>query len=290
MKISAIQNANTRNTKPLFRAGKTDFFSDFDGTFMPDKYRHDVFCNDLPASPRKDFLESGKKEFQEYFDGFGEFLDKLRGSGEKKKLNFTITSGRNRPEYNYFIRRIREDGLTVPLPDQLIIRNGGDVYSKRTDIGDFFATDEKEVFLKSDFSQGKRDLVKTLSNGWDGDEAREIITNYFKSASGMDYFEKSSEAARLWGIIAPAVDTGGDVLEMLLGEYDKLLASDMKESEIIDYIQNLAKQYKEEQTAGLKEAEKAGRLKEIDEEIEDIAYIIAKAKQKTFTVFEADTD
>ena len=88
MKISAIQNVSNRNTKPLFKAGVTDFFSDFDGTFMPHKYRHDVFCNNSPSSPRKEFLESGKKDFQEYFDSFGEFLDTLRV--EKLKVLFPL--------------------------------------------------------------------------------------------------------------------------------------------------------------------------------------------------------
>ena len=128
MKISAIQNVSNRNTKPLFKAGVTDFFSDFDGTFMPHKYRHDVFCNNSPSSPRKEFLESGKKDFQEYFDSFGEFLDTLRGK-ESKKLSFTITSGRNRPEFNYYLQRIRQDGLSIPIPDQLEIRNGGEIYN-----------------------------------------------------------------------------------------------------------------------------------------------------------------
>ena len=289
MKISAIQNITTRNAKPLFRAGKTEFFSDFDGTFMPHKYRHDVFCNDLPTSPRRDFLESGKKEFQEYFDAFGEFLDKLRGQGDKK-LNFTITSGRNRPEFNYFIKRIREDGLTVPLPDQLVIRNGGDIYTKRKDIDDFFATAEKELFLKTDFSQEKRDMVKTITKGWDGDEAREVIINYFKTNLGMNEVEKMAEAAKLWDIIAPAVDDGGNFYDALLAQYDKIILSDMKEPEIIAYIQNLAGIYKEQQTTGLDDAEKAIRLKEIDDKIGDIAYKIAKAKQGGFAVFEADTD
>ncbi len=179
MKISAIQNMNNRNFKPAFKAGVTEFFSDFDGTFMPHKYRHDVFCREGFGSPRNAFLKNGKKGFQEYFDDFGEFLDTLRGS-EKNKLNFTITSGRNRPEYNYYMTRIREDGLRVPLPDKLIVRNGGDIFTKRKDIKDFFATDEKEVFLKPDFVQSKRDSVKEISNGWDGDKVKKTITNYLK--------------------------------------------------------------------------------------------------------------
>lgn len=185
MKISAIQNSNNRNFKPSFKAGVTEFFSDFDGTFMPHKYRHDVFCRDGAGSPRHEFLKNGKKGFQEYFDDFGEFLDKLRGKGESK-LNFTITSGRNRPEYNYYMKRIREDELRVPLPDKLIVRNGGDIFTKRKDIEDFFTSSEKEAFLKSDFTQSKRDSIKEMSNGWDGDEVKKTITNYFTTNGKKD--------------------------------------------------------------------------------------------------------
>ena len=179
MKISAIQNTGKMNTALSFKAGVTEFFSDFDGTFMPHEYRHDVFCKNSADSPRHDFLKSGKKGFQDYFDSFDSLLSKIRGK-DSDKLSFTITTGRNRPEYNYYMERIREDGLKVPLPDKLIITNGGDVYTKRQDIGDFFASKEKEVFLKSDFLQSKREQVKSATQGWDGKKIRGIINNFFE--------------------------------------------------------------------------------------------------------------
>ena len=76
MRIPVIRNLNSKYSKLSFRAGVTRFFSDFDGTFMPHQYRHDVFCNDLPNSPREDFLSKGKKEFQNYFDSFEKLFEK----------------------------------------------------------------------------------------------------------------------------------------------------------------------------------------------------------------------
>ncbi len=291
MKISAIQNSNSRNIKPLFKAGVTEFFSDFDGTFMPHQYRHDVFCNDLPNSPRRDFLKSGKKDFQDYFKSFGELLGKL-GGAEGKKLNFTITSGRNRPEYNYYMTRIRQDGLSVPIPDQLVIRNGGEIYFKREGAEDFFKSDTKEMFLKSDFSKSKREAVKEATNGWDGDKIREIITNYLKTISPVNGSAKTTEVTRLFTIIAPTVEYDGseNILKLMSSEYDKLLFSDMKESEIVLHIKELAKKYKEDQTAGLTEAEAKRTIKEIDETIHDIAYNMTKIRKNACVIFEADTD
>lgn len=179
MKISSIQNLNNKNTNASFKAGVTKIYSDFDGTFMPYEYRHDVFCNNSDDSPRHEFLKNGKKDFQNYFDSFSEFLNKLKGKDDKKLL-FTITTGRNLPEYNYFIKRIKEDGLKIPLPDQLITRNGGDIYTKRTDVKDFFNSNKKEVFLKSDVEQEKRKEIKKATKGWDGEKIRKTIKNFFQ--------------------------------------------------------------------------------------------------------------
>ena len=289
MKISAIQNLNNRNAKPLFKAGVTDFFSDFDGTFMPHKYRHDVFCNNLPNSPRKAFLESGKKDFQDYFDSFGEFLDTLRGK-EGKKLSFTITSGRNRPEFNYYLQRIRNDGLKVPIPDRLVIRNGGDIYTRREGVEDYFNSGMQEAFLKSGFSQSKRDAVKEAAGGWDGDKIREIIAKYLKSLPAMSEDVKTEEAFKLWPFISSNFEQKGNIMRTIREEYDKLLYSDMSENEIAEHIHNSAKAYKESKTAGLDETEAAKVFEDIDGRIRDIAYKITKAKQNGCTIFEADTD
>ena len=179
MKISSIQNSNF-NTKSSFKAGVTQIYSDFDGTFMPYEYRHDVFCNNSDNSPRHEFLKNGKKSFQNYFNSFADFLNKLKGKDDKKLL-FTITTGRNLPEYNYFIERIKADGLNVPLPDQLITRNGGDIYTKRTDTENFFTSTKKKPFLKHNVVAAKRKEIKKATNGWDGNKIKKIIINFFQS-------------------------------------------------------------------------------------------------------------
>lgn len=180
MEISSIQNLNNKNTNASFKAGVTKIYSDFDGTFMPYEYRHDVFCNNSQDSPRHEFLKNGKESFQNYFNSFADFLNKLKGKDDKKLL-FTITTGRNLPEYNYFIKRIKEDGLKIPLPDQLITRNGGDIYTKRTDTEDFFTSNKKKAFLKSNVVTSKRKEIKKITNGWDGNLIKKTIKNFFQT-------------------------------------------------------------------------------------------------------------
>ena len=49
-----------------FGAGYTRIFSDFDGTYMPAEFNHDVLCNDNPP------VDSNA--FNSYFSEFGKLL------------------------------------------------------------------------------------------------------------------------------------------------------------------------------------------------------------------------
>jgi len=181
MKICPVSDCryNAKNTAIPFMAGIVNLYSDFDGTFLPHEYRHDVFCRLDGQGPRDEFLKSGKDGFRAYFDDFQNFMNTLKGKN-KDKFNFIITTGRNRPEYNYFIKRVKDDGFSMPLPDKLVIRNGGDIYTKRKDIKDYFLSDEAELFLKNDFVKEKRREIKKLS-GWDGKTVRKIIYDTIKA-------------------------------------------------------------------------------------------------------------
>lgn len=185
MKINNIRKSDALKRQPVFRAGVTNFYSDFDGTFLPYKYRHDVFCRLDGTGPREEFLETGKKSFQKYYGHFNDFIQIAKGK-DKNKFNFIITSGRNRAEYNYILKRIRSDGLSMPVPDRLIVRNGCDIYKRRKDIDDFFKSNVDELFLKQDFIQQKRTEVKRATGGWDGNEIRKIIKNFFSKLQKDD--------------------------------------------------------------------------------------------------------
>ena len=99
-----------------FGAGNTKIFSDFDGTFMPKEYNHDVICNN--SSP------VNEDEFSSYFGEFKQLLAPKENG--KKTTELTISTGRNLGEFNYYMRKIKDKGLSIPVPDKLIVTNGGD--------------------------------------------------------------------------------------------------------------------------------------------------------------------
>lgn len=168
MKIHPINQYNIS-----FKAGVTNIYSDFDGTFMPQQFKHDVVVKDQPPLD--------KKAFQDYFNGLQKLFNKIRGDKIQPKLQFSITTGRNLPEFNYFIQKIKERGLKVPLPDSVITSNGADEYLKNGNTMQFF-TDKKMVlpYDEDDVNMEKREWIKKVSGGWDGDKIRENIKNILK--------------------------------------------------------------------------------------------------------------
>ena len=286
MKINHIQYSTSIKNYLFFKAGVTNLYSDFDGTFMPYEYRHDIFCMD-GCNERKKFLLYRKSKFQSYFDGFKSFIEKAKGKNGDK-FNFTITTGRNRPEYNYYVKRIRQDGLSVPLPDKLVIRNGGDIYVKRQDIPDFFKSHEDEVFLKKDVIQEKRDAVKKATNGWDGEKFRNIITNALSNMTSDK--DRLSNACVLWEYIKDSFPETTNALVRAQEEYDKIITSDMSKDEIRIYIQKLANKLKEKVELNPDLKEQYGSANDIDWHIGEFADKLDKIKKNRPTVFEADTE
>lgn len=281
MKINAIQNNNcsTKNNKISFTAGVTNLYSDFDGTYMPREYRHDAFCKE-GSSERHDFLTTGKIKFQEYFDKFKQLLLTAKGT-KKDKFNFTITSGRNRFEYNYYMKRIREDNLSIPLPDKLVVNNGGDVYSLRKDMTDFFKTDYEEPFLITDFSQSKRSKIKKLAGAWDGENVRKRIL----SDINTKVYENELQAARDFSFL-----TGNPDLNYSLNACRELLASDMDKDALRLHIQYLANDLKNR-------VEKDDELKKIYQNPGNIDWLIgefadrlAYAKENRPIILDTPTD
>ena len=118
--ILRIADINTSCKQIRFGAGNFSLYSDFDGTYMPFEHReiccHDAYKNNPEV----------KNLFNHCFFPFQNFLNKF---GDK--FNFIITTGRNRPEFNYFIDKLKEQGADIPKPDSLITCDGKDIFYKQ---------------------------------------------------------------------------------------------------------------------------------------------------------------
>jgi hypothetical protein len=155
-----------------FKAGIVNLSSDFDGTYMPAEFNHDAICRDkTPVN---------KTKFQEHFDQFEKTANILKGNGAESKFNFSVSSGRNIHEFNYFMQKIREKGLKILLPDSLVTGNGGDEFHRNS--GDFFHSDQKEAFSVDNANKEKRENIKNETNGWDGAKIKEQIKNFFNQS------------------------------------------------------------------------------------------------------------
>lgn len=147
---------NFTNKKNIsFQAGITTLYSDFDGTYMP--ISHNDACNNEPLEKvKKDKLNNNFNEFKKF--------EEIAGC----KFNFIITTGRNVPEFTYFIKKIKDKGVNVPLPAKLIIRDGGDLFTK-----------ENEKYIKP--NQDKREEIEKLSRGWNGKSIRKHLKSLLKN-------------------------------------------------------------------------------------------------------------
>lgn len=141
-----------------FKAGKTIFFSDFDGTYM--LFSQDKCCK------TKGFLNdpTATNIFKKIY---GEFDKYLRAN--KSNFEFIVTSGRNKHEFLYFIKKLTEQGLKLPLPAKLIVKNGGDIFK---------ISENGQKYIKPDLL--KREEIKLNSN-WPGTaQVKSLINNIFK--------------------------------------------------------------------------------------------------------------
>lgn len=152
-----------------FKAGVVNLLSDYDGTFIPEQFSHDSIVKNTP------FVD--KFSFKTYFDDFSDLLKKIRGDKPESKLNFSITTGRNLHEFNYHLQKIRDNGLSVPLPDSVITCNGQDEFFRRSDYTGFFDGSVDVPFLPKDVNHAKRRWVKYKSGGWDGELIRKNLIN-----------------------------------------------------------------------------------------------------------------
>lgn len=160
-----IQKIMQQTTKPNFGAGITNLYSNFDGTYIPQKYNHDSVCNHSP--------QVNKDEFQGTMEKTWELFWKLKGDGKESKFNFAITTGRNLNEFNYFLNKLRSQDLWIPFPDKVITGNGEDeFYSNIKDEKEFY-NGGQPAFTKENVNKEKREFFK--ENNWNFDN---IISNF----------------------------------------------------------------------------------------------------------------
>ena len=69
-----IQKIVQQTTKPNFGAGITNLYSNFDGTYIPQKYNHDSVCNHSPQINKAEFDNSMKKTWELFWQ--------IKGGGE----------------------------------------------------------------------------------------------------------------------------------------------------------------------------------------------------------------
>lgn len=261
-----INNTSRNINTPKFCAGKIFFESDFDGTCMPFKFRHDAICRD-------GIVPLDKEAFKTYFKGFGDFIKKIMGKPEDPKFNFNIITGRNLPEYNYYLRKIREKNLSMPLPDSVTINNGGDQYLRVSNTGDFFQSSEHKAYKTENFNPKKREWVKKESNGWDGDEITKIAKNVILQSNDPN---RQTNITRLGSFVT---DKTGSELEET---YDELMRANISKDELRNRIEGLAKSKIENATGQKEKDDTRWYIGEFVDELHQI-------KQKKFDIQEAET-
>lgn len=171
--IQLLMNITALNNNLNFTAGKTKILSDFDGTFMPKEFGHDIICNDNPPVD--------KEAFSSYFDAFSDFFDSQ--NKDEKKTELTISTGRNMHEFNYYMKKIKQKGLSVPNPDKLIITNGGDEFIRKGE--DYFSSDSKKnMFSYADLNKQKRGLLKRFTVSYYPSQIKKQVRNMLRSLNG----------------------------------------------------------------------------------------------------------
>ncbi len=175
------------NSQLSFNAGYTKIFSDFDGTFMPVEFNHDVICNDNPPVD--------KDAFSAYFSDFKNILSP--DTNGKKKTELTVSTGRNLPEFNYYMKKIKDKGLNIPVPDKLIVTNGGDEFLCHTK--NYFEADSSNMFSEQDINTKKRKQLQKYIISWDGHKIKNKVKNFISRLSGCPLLIEPSTHQGMYG-------------------------------------------------------------------------------------------
>lgn len=170
-----------------FGAGYTRIFSDFDGTYMPAEFNHDVLCNDNPP------VDSNA--FNSYFSEFGKLLSPEKDG--KSTTELTVSTGRNLGEFNYYMKKIKDKGLSIPVPDKLIVTNGGDEFLCHTK--NYFNSNKENMFEEWDINTSKRKPLRKYIMGWDGYKIKNRVKSFISSLQGCPLLIEPATHQGLYG-------------------------------------------------------------------------------------------
>ena len=157
--------------------------------------------------------------------------------GKDDKFDLKVTTGRNLPEMNFYFKKIKEQGLKIPMPASVTISNGGDEFFKKKDI-DYFSSSDKDAFLKTDFSKEKREWVKKHSGGWDGVEIRSLLKNLFQTT--INDPNKNKNIAKLADFIGDSETSEIKSYPELEKAYDHMIQSNMNKEQLRQHIEKLS--------------------------------------------------
>lgn len=162
MKVNCITSLKSNQTVN-FTAGKVDVYSDFDGTYFPEKHSR---MHDLP--------QEDNVKLKDYFKVLKKFFNNT-----KDDITFKITTGRTFGEFQTISELIKSKGIEMPLPDALITKNGSDEYLKTGSDRQFYKSGQFP-FSYAEPNPEKEKAIQA-ETGWDSSlraKLRQILEKY----------------------------------------------------------------------------------------------------------------
>lgn len=176
MYISAIRKDNLN---PSFKSGKTTFFTDFDGTYMP--FSHNDICNNCDSFIKTEEFNSMHSKFKDFFSMFND------------KLKLVVTTGRSKNEYDYFIKNLNQKNLDIQKPKELITRDGINKYFYENNIYKSDGSRNEKIRSASNITninRIKKDIEKTIMSIY----PEALIVEAPINKNRYEYGEKSLES------------------------------------------------------------------------------------------------
>ena len=161
-----------KNACTVSFTGKVHVYSDFDGTYCPEKHSE---MHNPSVNPH---MQKYCTKMTDFFNSAGD------------DISFHITTGRTLGEFEAVSWLLKMRNYRLPLPHSVITKNGSDEFIKNGSDSDFY---DKGIFPynKNNFSLKKEEKIKTLT-GWNGNK----IKDYVKQAAEkvcLRFIEADSE-------------------------------------------------------------------------------------------------
>lgn len=166
MKINGLGNSLS------FTAGKVHVYSDFDGTYCPEKH------SAMHKPEQNPYMV-------DYCNKMNKFFKSTKGD-----LDFHITTGRTYGEFEAISWLLKIRDYRLPLPKSVITKNGSDEFVKKGSDADFYDKG-KYPYDYNKPSKVKENKIKHLTN-WDGEAIKQHIKSAAQKAC-LQFIEAESE-------------------------------------------------------------------------------------------------